>query len=93
DRMAVNMPISSASSDLNLLNFIYLYENRKRWNIWPMFTVHDSIMVEIPSPDVIGPIKKELEANAFKLVEGKIPFPYDVKWGPSWGESEKWSEN
>ncbi|KKM22080.1 hypothetical protein LCGC14_1628950 [marine sediment metagenome] len=90
DRMAVNMPISSASSDLNLLNFIYLYENRKRWDIWPMFTVHDSIMVDIPSPDVIPEMKKEMEAYALELVDGKMPFTYDVKWGKSWGEAKEW---
>lgn len=93
DRMAVNMPISSASSDLNLLNFIYLYENRKKWDIWPMFTVHDSIMVQIPSPDVIPEMKKEMEDNAYRIVEGKMPFTYDCKWGPSWGEAVEWEKN
>lgn len=89
ERQAVNMPIQSAASDLNLLNLIYLWENRHRWDIFPMFTVHDSIMVEIPSPDVLPEIKKGLEDNAYEIVRHKIPFPYDVKYGKSWGSMEK----
>ncbi len=90
ERMAVNMPIQSASSDLNLLNLIYLYEHRHELNVWPMFTVHDSIICEIPDESVIGTIKKALEENANRITGTPGFFEYDVKYGPSWGEARKW---
>ena len=89
DREAVNMPIQSASSDLNLLNLIYLYKNKDRWGIEPMFTVHDSITVMVPNKEVCWEIKKEMEENAYKIVKEQIHFRYDCKVGPSWGEAEK----
>jgi DNA polymerase I-like protein with 3'-5' exonuclease and polymerase domains len=88
--MAVNMPIQSASSDLNLLNLVFLYEHRDEFNVWPMYTVHDSIMTEIPDESVIGPIKRALEENANKITETPGFFQYDVKVGASWGEAKKW---
>lgn len=89
-RMAVNMRTQSASSDLNLLNLIYLYEHREELNAWPMFTVHDSIMVEIPDESVIPSIKAALEENANKIAGDYVPFVYDVKYGPNWGQAKKW---
>lgn len=90
ERMAVNMPIQSASSDLNLLNLIFLYDHREELNAWPMFTVHDSVLVEIPDESAIGPIKRALEENANKIAGTPNFFRYDVKYGPSWGEARKW---
>ncbi len=84
ERQAANMPIQSASSDLNLLNLIALYEARDRWGIYPLFTVHDSILTEIPDPDVIPEIKAFLEDNAKKFTNDAMEFVYDVKWGINW---------
>lgn len=91
-RQAVNMPIQSASSDLNLLNLIWLYEHRSEFNVKPMFTVHDSIMVEIPDESVIGTVKNALEEHAKSVVGQDLGFTYDVKYGESWGNSKKWKE-
>lgn len=84
ERMCCNMPIQSAGSDLNMLNFIHLWSIKDRWDIMPMFTIHDSIVVDIPSPKVVPEIQAELERHAFEIVEGKMPFPYDSKFGKSW---------
>jgi DNA polymerase-1 len=84
EKQATNMPIQSASSDLNLLNLVSLWEAKERWDAFPLFTVHDSILVDIPSPDVIPEIKAFLEDNARRIVEGKMEFIYDVKWGTNW---------
>jgi DNA polymerase-1 len=91
-RMAVNMPIQSASSDLNLLNLIWLYEHKDEYDVWPMFTVHDSIMTEIPDVSVIAPIKKAMEENANRIVKGEMEFIYDVKVGRNWGQAKEWKE-
>lgn len=92
ERQAVNMPIQSACSDLNLLNLIWLYEHKEEFNVEPMFTVHDSIMVQIPDKSVIKPIKQAMEDNANRIVEGRMPFRYDCKVGPRWGGAEEWKE-
>jgi len=84
ERQAANMPIQSASSDLNLLNLIALFEAKEKWNVFPLFTVHDSIVVEIPDPDVIPEIKNFLEENARKFTQNAMEFIYDVKWGINW---------
>jgi len=90
ERMAVNMRIQSASSDLNLLNLIWLYDHKDEYGVKPAFTVHDSIVVYVPDESVIGPIKHAMEENAYKIVKEEMPFIYDCKVGPSWGESHKW---
>lgn len=85
DRQATNMPIQSASSDLNLLNLVHIWGMKEKWDVMPLFTVHDSILMEIPSPDVIPEIKKELEEHANSIAGGgRIKFIYDVKWGINW---------
>lgn len=90
DREAVNMPIQSASSDLNLLNLIWLFKHEEEFGIQCAFTVHDSILVYIPNESVIGPIKRAMEENAYQIVKQQMRFEYDVKVGPSWGEAHKW---
>lgn len=84
ERMCCNMPIQSAGSDLNLLNFIHLDGIKERWDIHPMFTIHDSIVVDMPSPKVAPEIQAELEKHAGEIVDHAIPFPYDAKWGRAW---------
>jgi DNA polymerase-1 len=92
ERQAVNMPIQSASSDLNILNLIFLWKNRHKWNVFPLFTVHDSILIEFEDPAILPVVKKAMEQNAFEIVKGKIPFIYDAKWGPNWGTAKKLKE-
>lgn len=84
------MPIQSASSDLNLLNLIWLFKHEEEFGIQCAFTVHDSILVYIPNESVIGPIKRAMEENAYQIVKQQMRFEYDVKVGPSWGEAHKW---
>lgn len=88
ERQARNMPIQSAASDLNLLCMLHLWDKREEYNIYPMFSVHDSIIVSIPDESLLPVLKKEIEDKAFELVEGKIQFPVDAKCGPSWGETK-----
>lgn len=84
ERQAVNMPIQSSSSDLNLLCMLHLYSLRDKYDILPLFPVHDDIIVDIPSPDIIPVLKKELEDKAFEIVKGYMPIRYSVEWGKNW---------
>lgn len=85
ERRSCNMKIQSAGSDLNLLNAIHLDTIApQKWDSHFMFTIHDSIVVDMPSPDVVPEIQAELEKHAAVIVKDEIPFPYEAKWGTSW---------
>lgn len=84
EREAVNFPIQSAGSDLMLLNMLHIFENRKKWDVWPFWPVHDSITMDIPDISVIPLIKKEMEEYSLDVVNGVMPFPWVTDWGYNW---------
>jgi DNA polymerase-1 len=84
DRQARNMPIQSAGSDLNILCMLHLWDVREKYDIKPMFCVHDSIVLDIPSPDILPALKQEIEDKAYEIVKGEIPFLVDADWGYDW---------
>ena len=88
ERQAVNFPIQSAGSDLMLLNMLHIFENRKKWDVWPFWPVHDSITMDIPDASVIPIIKKEMEEYSLELVNGAMPFPWESDWGYDWSMSK-----
>ena len=81
EREAINSPIQSAGSDLMLLSFLHLWANKERLGIYPFWPVHDSITADIPNPEIIPIIKKELEDYAYELVKGIVPFIWETDWG------------
>jgi len=84
EREAVNFPIQSAGSDLMLLNMLHIFENRKRWDVWPFWPLHDSITMDIPDISVLPLIKKEMEEYSLDLVNGAMPFPWITDYGVNW---------
>lgn len=84
ERQAVNFPIQSAGSDLMLLNMLHIFENRKKWDVWPFWPVHDSITMDIPDTSVLPIIRKELEEYSLDIVNGMMPFPWEPDWGYNW---------
>jgi len=57
-------------------------------------TVHDSILTEIPSTDLIGPITAAIEDGrdiAYEWVKDwmVVPLIMDHKIGPSWGSMKE----
>jgi len=90
---AVNMPIQSTSSDINLLNMIYLHENlAEKYDAHPLFCVHDSIVIDIPDLSVVMPLKTALEEHGCELVQHKVKIAYEAKVGKNWGIAEKYKE-
>jgi len=87
---AINMPIQSTSSDINLLNMIFAHkELEKKYDAQPLFCVHDSIIFDVPSLDTVKPLRKELEDYAYEMVGHKVHVTYDAKIGKNWRFVEK----
>lgn len=86
EKQAVNMPMQSAASDLNLLaGMLHLWSIKDKYNIRPHFCVHDSSVISIPNKEVVPMLRKEIEDKAYEIVKGAMPFTVDVKVGPNWG--------
>ncbi len=89
ERQAINFPIQSAGSDLMLLNMLHLWELKEKLGIFPFWPVHDSITWNMPDKSLLPVIKKELESYSLELVNGMVPFEWDIAWGYNWGEMQK----
>jgi len=89
ERQAVNFPIQSAGSDLMLLNMLHLFEVREKFGIWPFWPYHDSITMDAESSDILPLVKKELEDYSLELVNGVLPFKWELSWGTDWAMASK----
>jgi len=87
-RQAVNTPIQSSVSDMNLLAHIRIVERLKVIGIpvkvWP--NIHDSVMVQVPD-DLVKPATKimieEMHDVGFAT---EVPFVVEVSTGKGWGD-------
>jgi DNA polymerase-1 len=84
ERQAVNFPIQSAGTDLMLLTMLHLWEVKDKLEIWPFWPYHDSITMDAVSPKVLPLVKKEMEDYSLELVDGELPFLWDMDWGLDW---------
>ncbi|MDM7940130.1 MAG: DNA polymerase [Methanothrix sp.] len=88
-RQAVNAPVQSLASDLCFGALWRLHDLLPEgYNI--RFTVHDSIMFEIPEnydPEVLEMIAFEMTQNI--PIDSVVPFQVDMKIGKRWGQMEK----
>lgn len=91
-RQGANFQVQSMASDVNLYVMLHLYKNRKELNLHPLWPIHDSVVMEIESPEAIPTIKKAMEDSASALVEDWIRFKVDIKFGKNWGDVEKYKE-
>lgn len=89
ERIAMNMPIQSGSSDIIKKAMINLYPLIKgREDIRLCSQVHDELIFEIKEEkiqDWAKIIKREME-NSFRL---SVPLVAEVKAGPNWAEMKK----
>lgn len=88
-RQGANFYPQSMGSDLNLLCMLHLWRNKDKWGIYPLFPVHDSIVMDIPDVSVASEIKREMEVHAEELVHGESGFKVDCSVGKSWGDTKK----
>jgi len=88
-RQGANFYIQSMASDINLYCMLHLWDLKDKWGIYPLFPVHDSIVIDIPDVSVVPEIKKELEEYSRTLVQEQIKFKVDCSVGTNWGETKK----
>jgi len=88
-RQASNFYIQSMASDINLLGMLRLWEMRHKWDIFPLFPVHDSVLIDVPDESVVPEIRAELESYSRELVNGAMDFKIECSIGPNWGELKK----
>lgn len=94
DRVCRNAPIQSIASDTNLMACIqvqdYINKNNKSWRL--INIVHDSIIAEIPYPEVEEYIKIVdkimIDPDIFEVfgIKMRVPFKADFTIGPNWGD-------
>jgi DNA polymerase-1 len=89
-RQGANFLVQSMASDINLYCMLHLYNLRDKLGIYPMFPVHDSIVMDIVDESVIPEVVKEWENYATELVERKMEFKAEVSVGPNWGDTKSW---
>lgn len=89
-RQGANFKVQSMASDLNLLCMLELWNHKDELGVWPMFPVHDSIVMDIPDESVIPKVRKLLLDKASDLVHGEMVFDVEIKYGKSWGETKTW---
>jgi len=90
-RQGANFKVQSMASDINLFGMLELWRQHEALGIFPMFPVHDSIIMSIPDISVIPEVKRIMEDTARDLVNGETKFVVDMNYGPSWGETIKWN--
>ena len=86
-RMGVNFYVQSMASDINLFCMLEIWKKREELGIKPLFPVHDSIMIDIESIDVIPILVREIEEYATELAKNIVPFKVKAEVGRSWGEA------
>ena len=89
-REAINMPIQSTASDLCLSALIRLHKILKCIGGKIIFSVHDSLVFEIPTlnlEEAVNVIRREMES--VPLENAPIPFTVDIKHGSRW---EVWND-
>lgn len=86
-RQSINFPVQSTASDHILLSVIKLHTLLKAYHSRILFTVHDSIVMEVHKDYLhqVSSLVREV------MTEPKFPnfpsIPVDIKWGPTWGEA------
>lgn len=88
-RQGANFYIQSMASDINLQSMLYLWGIKDKLGIYPLFPVHDSIVIDVPSVDIVPEVKREIEKYAGELVDNAMRFKVDCAVGKSWGDAKK----
>ena len=89
-RQGANFLVQSMASDMNLFCMLHLWGLRDKLGIYPLFPVHDSIVLDIPDESVLPVIREEVRAFSKELAGGEMDFEVDMAIGPSWGETKPW---
>lgn len=85
-KQAVNYPIQSTTSDVVLTAMIQLHEKIKALGGHLLFTVHDSILCEVPKSRLDEATKIIHDVMTAQIFRGVPRLPVEIKAGQNWGE-------
>jgi len=85
---AVNFPVSSLSSDVNLLNCVETMNRYGKYGVEVLVPIHDAALARIPknSSDLVEEVKHQWEELPSKILGTDVPFRVDVSIGERWSE-------
>ncbi len=87
ERAAINMPIQGTEADLMKLAMVKVDKllNEKHPDCRQLLQIHDSILVECPTPEAekVGELLQETMENIYKL---PVRLDVDITTGNNWGE-------
>lgn len=91
EKQAVNAPIQSLASDMNLIALVRLHDKLRKEGLgYVLFTVHDALYFELRKESVdegCRLIKAEMESI---IKDPLLNFPVGVEIGPDWGRLKKY---
>ena len=91
-REAVNFPIQSMASDMNLLSLIKIVRDYKHLMKPVLPTIHDAIVVEIDPDDLQEAVTAIRFCFKTASERFNFPFPVDFKYSTDWGSLKKLEE-
>lgn len=91
-KQAVNFPIQSTSSDVLLASLIDMHPKLEAIDAHVLFTVHDSIVSEVPKSKLKEAIKIIHDSMTNKWFDGVPPLPVEIKVGPNWGSCKPYHD-
>lgn len=96
ERMAINAPIQGTAADMMKLGILFVSEDIQKEGlgnqVFPILQVHDELLFEVKKEALSKAeslIKKAMESvfeRSFRHVSPPLPFPVEMKSGPSWGQ-------
>lgn len=87
-----NFPVSSPSSDTNLLIMLETYRNYPHDVVLPLLPVHDSILCRVrekDAEDLAIEFGRFCEKRAAELLNTDMKFEYEATLGTSWGDQKE----
>lgn len=85
---AVNFPISSVSSDINLLNCMEAQNRFQKYGFEIYVPIHDAALGRVPkdSLSILDEVKDIFETLPNKVLHTDLPFKVDVSIGERWSD-------
>lgn len=92
-KQAVNFPVQSTTSDCTLSSLIELHYLLKPFDAYILFTVHDSIIFEVPKKHGVFELCMSIIHDVMTRPRLKLPnfphLPVEIKVGESWGTTRE----
>jgi DNA polymerase I-like protein with 3'-5' exonuclease and polymerase domains len=91
----LNFPVQSTGADIIDGALIHLWYSLRQIQSWPLFQVHDALIVETPYPRECCRRMWRWMCKPVTLDGRSIVFPVEFKVGPAWGigtEYKHWRE-